>query len=153
MHRLGGLARIGLRQYETMAEVLMGGLLNFYMQDNWITREQADELEIIYRKGCSSRFHIPSGTARATFYESGVRKHAWGTAVAAFYTHIASRLTDAEDIGRRRAVRSAVARAAATWGCRTDICAWRFEHIRTALQKHVEAAEVRATLYMKYSSF
>jgi len=143
MAKLSRLRRVTMHEFEMIGDVLMRGLVAFYVMGSYITRDEAEELEKMYRRRFRQRFGVPPGTAVAQYYDSGVRTPAWAVAAGTFYSVMTSRATDVEDLSRRRAARSAIARAAHKWGCRESIITWRCEHILPALREHVARSRVR----------
>lgn len=124
-----------------LADVFINGLVGFYTQNMWLMWEEAERLELIYRRQFVRKFGLARGTARLQMYVR--RTHSWAVGAAAFFTHTTRCATEVEDVGKRWVMRSAIARAAARWGCREDPMQWDASHIREALQKHVQSSRVR----------
>ena len=73
MAKLGRLRRAKMGEFELIGDVLMGGLVSFYSVGSYITRDEAEELEKVYRRRHREKFGIPPGTACAQYYDSGIR--------------------------------------------------------------------------------
>ena len=92
MAKLGGLRRANIDEFELIGDVLMRGLVAFYVMGSYITRDEAEELEKMYRVRFRQRFGVPPGTAVAQYYDSGRRTPAWAVAAGSFYSTVTSRM-------------------------------------------------------------
>ena len=75
--------------------------------------------------------------------EKGKRTHIWAGAMMSLHNTVMTAMMDTEATPQRAAVRSAVAMAMATWGCRTDPCEWRFEEIESELEAYLKRSPVK----------
>ena len=148
MGRLRRLRGASQREFCTIADVLMRGIVGFYFQTVHLTWREAEALETIFRAAFNRYFGRAASSARMPLYagrhgSKPLRTHAWSVAVAALYTVVAEAMSEAVDSPQRVAARSAVAAAMARWGCRCAPEEWDWSHLRGPLEQELARGGVR----------
>ena len=148
MGRLSVLRNATREEFCLVADALLGGIVGFYHQSQYLTWCEAEQLEAAFRRAYNRRFGRPASSARWPFYTAAEgsrpkRRHAWSVALAALFAVVQECISEPQSTQQRRAMRSAVAASLVRWGCRVAPHTWDFRHIRQALERELNSARIR----------
>ena len=59
MAKLGRLRRVKIQEFELIGDVLMGGFVSFYVMGSFLSREEGEVLEAMYRRRFRCKFGVP----------------------------------------------------------------------------------------------
>ena len=142
---------VSSREFHMIGDSLLGGLAGFYLQTLYISFEQAEIIERMYRKAYNMTFLRDSSSPIALLYESTLasrsghrgRVHTWTVGLAALHTCVNKAMSDVHDTPQRAACRSMVALAAERLGCREDLNFWSVRHLPGPLEDHLRSVECK----------
>ena len=130
-----------------VSEALLGGLAGYYLRSLYITRAQAEVVECKWRAIYNFKYGRATSAPRATLYGGSgtgrARLGLWGVGLAALFDSMYTALADAHDSSQSRAVASALARAASTWGCRQDPTTWQYSHLLEEMENWLNSSPMR----------
>ena len=139
------------RDFDMVADWLLGGVAGFYLQTMYITFEQAEWVETQYRSIFKLKFEVDRSTPNVVFYLSkdssleGFRRreHVWTVGLAALWTCVSKAMADVADTPQRAAARSGTAMAMHAWGVRGDPMRADTSYLVEALETSLRAAKGR----------
>ena len=129
--------------------MLLGGSVGFYAQTVWLTWKEAEAIEATFRAAYNRTFQRAGSSARAPLYaeaaggRKALRRHVQAVAAGALLAAVEECMAEPTATPARGAARAAVAMAMCKWGCRGAPEMWTWEHIRTALEEHLQRSKVR----------
>ena len=133
---INGMKQPSRRALMLVSEALLVGLSGFYLQTLHITWDEAEKLEAGWRRVANRHLGRRRDTPRLEFYlPGGGRTHIFAVNLSAKLGAGCRAMSDMDATPQRGAARSALAMAAATWGCRDDPATWRWQHIAVELEK------------------
>ena len=121
-----------------VSNVLLGGLAGYYLQTNFITFDEAEEVEKEWRLIFNRLFNRDISTPRAELYsptaEGGHhRKHIWSVGIASLWSCMERAMAGALHEQHALVASSAVAMSLERWGCCGDPNTWNFTHLEEQL--------------------
>ena len=127
-----------------VSDALIVGLAGFYLQTLHITWAEAEKLEALWRSAANRALGRKRDTPRLEFYLPGAgRTHLFAVNLSAKMGAGCRAMGDLEGTPQRGAARSALALAAARWGCCGDLAEWKFGHITDELERAMGHAHHR----------
>ena len=152
LRRLRRMRRPSTTEFIQVSNALLNGLAGYYLQSFYITFEQAEVIErqwrAIYRKKFGGTFEEDQSKPRVLFYmpkgdAKTTRMHIWAAGLTALAVNYGEAASDPEDTSQRAAVRSSVAEALHTWGCREDPSGWEWTHLGDALESTLRTSSCK----------
>lgn len=122
----------------SISNVLLGGMAGAFLQTSHATFEELEEIERMWRrtfcKFARRDFSAPIGELYGSSegWEKG-RSHLYCFGMASLYATVEKTMADRDASPAREAVRSAVALAMYSWGCRSDPGRWSWDHLKFEL--------------------
>ena len=125
-------------QFLLVSAALIGGAADHYLQDTFISFDEADALEAKWRRVFNSHVKRPTDTPRAEIYEhkwqaGRTRRHLYSHGLVALYSAVNNALADVADLDHRALARSGLALSMYKWGCRGDPLLWNWDHLEQRL--------------------
>ena len=139
--------QFSMDEFVLVSDAYLGGLGEYYLRTLYIPKEELDKVEAAWRRIYNSKCDRMRSSPRTQLYGSGAagrgRRHLWETQMTALFDSMTTAMSDTHESAQSMAARSAVARAAAEWGCVGDPLKWQYSHLLDAMEKHLKESSTR----------